>query len=162
MRFWQNGSELLGEAAFAELGASVGLSDNGQGRGLLTFDYDRDGDEDLLVVDNSGLHGTSTKLWRNETGNQHSWLAVELDGLDGNRHGVGARIELRRSPTSRKQVRVIGVGSHFLGHGEYRAHFGLGPDTSPVFELRVLWPSGEVTMLEGVTVGQVLMVGEPE
>jgi hypothetical protein len=161
MRFWHNGSELLGEAAFAEYAVFAGLADNGQGRGLVNFDYDRDGDEDLLTVDNSGLHGTSTKLWRNETGNQHSWLAVELDGLDGNRHGVGARIELQRSPTSPKQVRVIGVGSHFLGHGEYRAHFGLGPDASPVFELRVLWPSGEVTTLEGVEAGQVLVVAEP-
>lgn len=162
MRLWHNGSELLGEAAFAEHSALVGLSDDGQGRGLVTFDYDRDGDEDVLVVDNAGLHGTGTKLWRNETGNQHSWLAVELDGLDGNRRGVGARIELRRWPTSPPQVRVIGLGSHFLGHGEYRAHFGLGPDASPVFELRVLWPSGELTTLDGVEAGQVLVVAEPE
>jgi hypothetical protein len=160
-QFWQNGSELLGEAAFAESGNLSGLSDNGQGRGLLTFDYDRDGDEDVLIVDNSGLHGTSTKLWRNESGNQHSWLAVELDGQGGNRHGVGARIELRRWPSSPPQVRVIGLGSHFLGHGEYRAHFGLGADASPVFELRVLWPSGEVTQLEEVGAGQVLVVAEP-
>lgn len=160
MRFWQNGSELLGEAAFVERSASVGLDDHGQGRGMVSFDYDRDGDEDLLVVDNSGLHGTSTKLWRNETGNQHSWLAVELDGREGNRRGVGARVELRRSPTSPPQVRVIGLGSHFLGHGEYRAHFGLGPDASEVFELRVQWPSGDVTTLEGVGAGQVL-VEEP-
>lgn len=162
MRLWTNGSELLGEAAFAESSGFAGLGDTGQGRGLLTFDYDRDGDEDVLIVDNSGLHGTSTKLWRNETGSQHSWLAVELDGLGGNRHGVGARIELRRGPTSPPQVRVIGLGSHFLGHGEYRAHFGLGPDASSVFELRVLWPSGEVTTLEGVGAGQVLVVAEPE
>jgi hypothetical protein len=161
MRLWHNGSELLGEAGFAESAVFAGLADNGQGRGLVNFDYDRDGDEDLLTVDNSGLHGTRTKLWRNETGNQHSWLAVELDGLDGNRHGVGARIELQRSSASPKQVRVIGVGSHFLGHGEYRAHFGLGPDAGPVFELRVLWPSGEVTTLEGVEAGQVLVIAEP-
>jgi hypothetical protein len=161
MRFWANGSELIGAAGFAEHSAAAGLSDNGQGRGLVTFDYDRDGDEDLLVVDNAGLHGSSTKLWRNETGNQHNWLAVELDGRGGNRHGVGARVELRRSPTAAKQVRVIGLGSHFLGHGEYRAHFGLGPDASPVFELRVLWPSGELTTLEEVGAGQVLVVAEP-
>jgi hypothetical protein len=162
MRYWQNESEQLGAAAFTEISEFVGLVDAGQGRGLLTFDYDRDGDEDLLVVDNSGLYGISTKLWRNETGNQHEWLAVELEGLDGNRHGVGARIELRRGPESPVQVRVIGVGTHFLGHGEYRAHFGLGPDAGPVDEVRVLWPSGEVTVVEGVQAGQVLVVAEPE
>lgn len=159
MRFWRNASE-LGPAAFAEASQLVGLGDAGQGRGLVVFDYDRDGDEDLLAVDNSGQFGTSTKLWRNETGNQHQWLAIELDGLDGNRHGVGARVEVRRFAGSAKQVRVIGVGSHFLGHGEYRAHFGLGPDAAPVHEVRVLWPSGEVTVLEDVGVGQVVVVAQ--
>lgn len=162
LRSWQNGSELIGESAFAESAELMGLVDSGQGRGLVTFDYDRDGDEDLLTVDNSGVYGGRTKLWRNETGNQHNWLAVELDGLEGNRHGVGARVELRRSSTSPKQVRVIGVGAHFLGHGEYRAHFGLGPDSSPVAELRVLWPSGETTTLEDVEVRQIVHIDEPE
>jgi hypothetical protein len=30
-----------------------------------------------------------------------------------------------------------------------------------VFELRVLWPSGELTTLEEVGAGQVLVVAEP-
>ncbi|PRP90171.1 FG-GAP repeat protein [Enhygromyxa salina] len=156
LRFWRNGSELLGESDFAERSAAVGLLDSGQGRGLVTLDYDRDGDEDLLVVDNSGMFGTGTKLWRNESGDDNAWLDVELDGRAGNRHGVGARIELTREPGGPTQVRVIGVGSHFLGHGEYRAHFGLGPSEAPVAQLRVIWPSGQVSVLSDLDPRQVI------
>jgi hypothetical protein len=161
LRFWRNGSEFLGKSEFAERSSEVGLVDGGQGRGLVALDYDRDGDEDLLVVDNAGMFGTGTKLWRNETGDQNAWLAVELEGKAGNRHGVGARVELERAAASAAQVRVIGVGSHFLGQGEYRAHFGLGPENAPVAEVRVTWPSGEQSVLSNVGVRQVVTVSEP-
>ncbi len=162
LRFWRNGSELLGEAEFLEGSTAVGLTDNGQGRGLVAFDVDRDGDEDLLIVDAGGPWGTGTKLWRNETGSQNAWLAVELEGRGGNTRGVGARVELRREVAGPVQVRVIGVGSHFLAHGEYRAQFGLGPEEGPVAELKVTWLSGEQTVLRGVAARQTVTVTEPE
>ena len=160
LRYWSNLSE-QGEVAFAERSGEVGLIDYGQGRGLVAFDYDRDGDEDLLTVDFGGIHGGATKLWRNETGNQHAWLAVELDGRGGNRWGVGARVELRLAGDVTPRVRVIGIGGHFLGNVENRAHFGLGPDPAPLAELRVLWPSGAVSLLDDVTPRQTLVIAEP-
>ena len=39
-----------------------GMLYNGMGRGLLVFDYDNDGDEDVLVVGNVG----SPKLFTND------------------------------------------------------------------------------------------------
>lgn len=161
LRLWRNDSQLLGHAGFHEAAAELGLYDLGQGRGLLTFDYDRDGDQDLLIVDNGGPFGTGTKLWRNEGGSQNAWLAVELDGHAGNTQGLGARVELVREVGGPKQVRVIGVGTHFLGHGEHRAHFGLGPHEGVVAELRVIWPSGAQTQLTGVPARQVVSVVEP-
>ncbi len=158
LRFWRNESESAGVAEFSEIAADVGLIDQGQGRGLVVFDYDRDGDDDLLIVDNSNAHGTGTKLWRNETVTQNAWLAVELDGPVGNRQGVGARIELRRELDGPVQIRVIGVGTHYLGHGENRASFGLGPDVASVAELRISWPSGEQTVLTDVASNQILEV----
>lgn len=163
LRFWRNGSEQFGHAAFDEQSSQVGLIDAGQGRGLVALDYDRDGDQDLLVIDHGGKFGTGTKLWRNEDGNQNAWLAVEVAGHDngGNREGVGARVELQRDPGGPTQVRVIGVGSHFLGHGENRAHFGLGPSDAPVARVTVIWPGGEQRTIEGVATRQLLEVAEP-
>ncbi|HVI02716.1 MAG TPA: ASPIC/UnbV domain-containing protein [Enhygromyxa sp.] len=58
-------------------------------------------------------------------------------------------------------ARVIGVGTHFLGFGEHRAHFGLGPNEGVVAELRVIWPSGAQTVLTGVPARQLVSVAEP-
>jgi hypothetical protein len=71
-------------------------------------------------------------------------------------------VELRREVAGPAQVRVIGVGTHFLAHGEYRAQFGLGPDEGPIAELRVIWPSGEQTVVSGVAARQTLTLTEPE
>jgi len=161
IRFWRNRSETEGASRYTEGAAEVGLLDIGQGRGLVAFDYDRDGDEDLLTVDNGGKYGGATKLWRNEAGNQNAWLAVELDGPTGNRHGVGARIELQRESGGPTQVRVIGVGGQFLAHGENRAHFGLGPSELAIAELRVIWPGGETSVEVGVTPRQTVRVAAP-
>ena len=161
MLFWRNSSETEGASRYTEAAAEVGLLDAGQGRGLIVFDYDRDGDEDLLTVDGAGQYGSATKLWRNETGSQNAWLDIELDGVGGNRHGIGARIELQREAGGPKQVRVIGVGAHYLGQGENRAHFGLGPSEQVVAEVRIVWPDGATQMLTGVSARQVLRVSPP-
>lgn len=128
----------------------------------MVLDFDRDGDEDLLTVDGGGPYGTHTKLWRNQTGSQNAWLDVVLDGRAGNTEAIGARVELRREVGGPIQVRVIGVGTHFLGHGEHRAHFGLGPSETVVAELRVIWPSGARTELTGVAARQVVTLVEPD
>ncbi|MCB9565769.1 MAG: VCBS repeat-containing protein [Myxococcales bacterium] len=49
MRLWvnQGGGVFLGRAA-------RGIADRGQGRGLVTFDYDRDGDLDVFVANHAG------------------------------------------------------------------------------------------------------------
>ena len=161
LKLWRNDSQSLGAAGFVEVAADTGLVELGQGRALVPLDYDRDGDQDLLVVDNGGPFGTHTKLWRNETGDQNAWLSVELAGPEGNRAGIGARVELQRDAAGPRQVRVIGVGAHFLAHGEYRAHFGLGPSEAPVAELRVMWPDGEQSVLTGVSARQQLTIPAP-
>ncbi|WP_157595407.1 CRTAC1 family protein [Plesiocystis pacifica] len=159
MRLWQNGSEFIGETAFSHVADASGLDDPGQGRGLLTFDYDRDGDLDLLVVDNK----SGARLWRNELGQENAWLDVELRGdpSSGNLAGVGARVELIRDVDAATQVRVMGVDTHFLGQGENRVHFGLGPSEAPVTEVRVVWPTtGEVSVRTNVSARQVLVIDE--
>ena len=75
-------------ATFTDVAGSVGITDTAQGRGLLTFDYDRDGDLDVFIVNNFG----TPVLYRNDGGNQGDWLQIETVGTISNADGVGAFI----------------------------------------------------------------------
>ena len=56
--------------------AELGVADTDEGRGVVAFDYDRDGDLDLFVANNEG----PGRLYRNDGGNAGHWLDVALRG----------------------------------------------------------------------------------
>ncbi|MCB9703043.1 MAG: CRTAC1 family protein [Myxococcales bacterium] len=152
MRLWVN----QGGGVFLEEGAARGIADRGQGRGLVTFDYDRDGDLDVFVANHAGRPA----LLRNEGGEATPWLAVEVAGSGSVRDGHGARVELEVDAGGPIQVREIGVGSHFLGEGELAAHFGVGAGVTKIHALRVRWPASgaEVTLTDLATSRRVQVV----
>jgi len=121
LRVWAND----GSGQMTEISQAVGMTDEGSGRGLLTFDYDADGDLDLFVVNNAG----SPVLYRNEMGHLNAWLRVKTQGTDSNRDGIGAMVLLWTDAAAQPQFSEISAGSHFLGQSERTAHFGLGPGT---------------------------------
>jgi len=130
----------------------------GQGRGVLVWDYDDDGDLDLLVVDAFG----APALYRNDGGNTHDWLRVRTVGRAGNPEGVGATVTIRVAPGGPTQVRQIGVGTHYMAQSERVAHFGLGPGLGAVSEVTVRFPaSGRTVTRRDVTRNTTLVVTEP-
>ncbi|MBW2242632.1 MAG: CRTAC1 family protein [Deltaproteobacteria bacterium] len=138
MRLWEND----GSGTMSEVSAVSGISDTGSGKGLLTFDYDADGDLDLFVVNNGG----TPSLYRNDTpaaGN--SWLRVVLRG----RPGItiyGTRVYVwTHDLTEAPQLRVVGADAHFLAQGERALHFGLGAGVTSVRKVRVEFPDGAVS-----------------
>jgi len=132
-----------------------GLVDDGQGRGFLGFDYDRDGDIDLFLANNGG----PPKLWRNDTVSANRWLKVDVEGTISNRDGLGARIEV--SADGETQLHEVGGSSQsFLGHSERSAHFGVG-SASKIDQLRVTWPaSGIQQVFTDLPVNQRVLVVE--
>ena len=122
-------------------------------RGSAIADYDNDGDLDILVTN---LDDRPTLL-RNDVGNRHNWLGVELVGKESNRGGIGARLYLAAG--GKVQVRDIISGSSFLSSEDPRAHLGLGR-IETVDSLRVRWPSGAVQVLKDLRINQYLVVEE--
>ncbi len=152
IRFWRN----LGNGMeFQEMGETVGMTNDGQGRGLACFDSDGDGDQDVVVVNNSEDH---IIYYRNETDNENNYLIVELQGINTNRFGVGARITA--TTESGDQIRDIGGSNNFVSHNPLEAHFGLGTATS--VDIHVRWPDLTTTELEGVAVNQTLSIQATE
>jgi len=98
---------------------------------IAVSDADDDGDEDLWLIDGAG----APRLLRNDFGNNHLALNVELKGLrngsgKNNAFGIGARLEVRAGDIYQTRVATDRV-----------THFGLGPHLKADV-LRVEWPNG--------------------
>jgi hypothetical protein len=133
--FW---NERKGRGYFHEVGAVSGefWRTPHVGRGGATFDYDLDGDEDLVVV----LHGAPAQLLRNDGGNQNGALRIRLRQPTGNRFALGARVLLTAG--DKTQVALVGAqGSYLSQHAVGEVSFGLG--AAPLVDsLEVTWPDG--------------------
>lgn len=165
MRAWQNdGLDSEDMPIFTDVGQETGLSANrDQGRGLLPFDYDGDGDLDLLVTDN----GPNLRLYRNDGGNDFCHIDVRLVGETSEAEGLGARLKLRRFEDDGWQVREMGANVHFSADMPRVVHFGLGPGYEPgaetIDELVVQWPaSGKENRLTDLEGCQTIVVYESD
>jgi hypothetical protein len=144
-----------GDGAFTEQSAALGANHLGQGRGIVCFDYDRDGDIDIFVAS----AGESSLLLRNDGGNALNYLAVKLRGDEPNAEAVGARVYVTVGGT--RQMRELAAGCNFESQNPVEAHFGLGTATT-VDTVRIEWPDAALTVLTGVPANQLLTLKHPE
>lgn len=148
-----------GDGTFADVTLQAGITDKGQGRGLLHLDYDSDGDLDVLVVN----YGATPILYRNDGGNESNWLRVKTEGTISNHDGIGAFITVTPDASHPEQLQVWEVrsGDSYLSQSEMTAHFGLGSLADVVDSVKVQWPSGIVQQFTDVAVNSLLLAREP-
>ncbi len=153
VRFWDND----GTGQMTEISATLGLTDARSGKGILTFDYDHDGDQDIFVTNNRD----TPVLYRNDIGNAKPWLQVQLQGFETNRSGVGARIYVYSTGTTNPQMREVSASSNFMSHNDIVEHFGLSTATFADV-VRVDWPlSGLTSIMRNIPSGQKITIYEP-
>ena len=121
-------------------------------RGLAYNDYDRDGDVDVLFVENDG----PARLWRNDTVGGGS-LRIRTRGTRSNRNGLGAHLIVRVGDL--KMERWIRTGASFLTSSEKMAFFGLG-DHEKADSLIVKWPSGTTDIFTDIDRNQEILIEE--
>ena len=151
MRVWRNDG-----GAFHEVASSLGVTDDRSGKGLLVFDFDRDGDLDLFVANNS----EHPVLYRNDGGNSQHWLQIKLRGRSANTSGVGAMVRVWPTAGAAPQLQEMSASSNYLGQNEFVLHFGLGAAAS-VHQVEVRWPSGRTSRLNALVADQRLTIVEP-
>ena len=115
------------------------------GRGAAVWDYDNDGDLDI-IVSHVDLQATPALL-RNDGGNRNHWLGLTLLGSRGPASAIGA--EVRVTTASRTQMKVNQWATSYLSYNDPRLHFGLGADAM-VERVEIRWPGGEQEILEDV------------
>ncbi len=144
-------------------GPASGLSDPSIGRGSVTFDYDHDGDLDILVVNQSQyqdpgyvVETKSVRLFRNET-TGNNWLQVKLVGQSADKNGIGSRVEVYVN--GHQLIREIDGGSSHESQNSTIAHFGLAQSTK-ADSLIVRWMGGPTQTLYDVEANQLVEVTE--
>ncbi|HEX6131540.1 MAG TPA: FG-GAP-like repeat-containing protein, partial [Actinomycetota bacterium] len=143
-----------GDGTFDDEAAARGIADTGRGLGVVSFDYDRDGDLDVFLTNNRA----APKLYRNDGGNLQSRLTVKLAGRAPNREGIGSRVLVTVNGVT--QMQELRAGSNFTSQDPAEAHFGLGAATV-VPTVRVEWLAGGSTTLTNVAANQTITVTEP-
>ena len=113
-----------------------------------SFDYDLDGDEDLIIGFVDGELGL--QLWRNDVGTEKNWIVVSLTGAGipdhSNRSAIGARVEVKAGGDTYTREVYAGNG-HFGPQKPLSLTFGLG-EAESVDSVRVFWPNPSLTMKE--------------
>ena len=117
-------------------------------------DYDRDGDQDLLVC--SRQPGLTMLLFRNDVGQDNAWITVRLVGVADARDGIGSKVEVT-TEGGLAMVREVRAGGGHTRQDSLPVEFGLGAEETPVI-LTVTWPTGHVDEYEGVEVRRFVVV----
>lgn len=133
-----------GDGTFRELShVPGGLLDSAYvARGAAYGDYDRDGDQDVILTENDG----PVHLWRNDSSGGH-FLRIRLTGRSSNRDALGA--EVTALAGGERMRRRVQTGSSYLSQSETVVTFGLG-GADRVDSLIVDWPSGRTDRFAGL------------
>ena len=157
------------DGSFHEEAALKQVDDTGEGRGVVCNDFDRDGDIDILIINNTGKptyyenhHRRVSNIWDN-------FLNLQLRGDGGNRFAYGAKVYAYTAANiggdlvglgELNQYREMRFENNFISNNAPELHFGLAAH-SKVDTLRVEWPNGTVTELTDVDANQFMVLQQP-
>ncbi len=136
------------------------LADNGNwtgatvARGIAVADFDGDGDDDVVVVQNNG----PAIVLRNDQHSGLPWLRLRLIATRSQRDAGGARVEVHTP--RRILTRTVAPVMGFMAQSDGALVLGLGEDTR-VRKIVIQWPSGQRQELHPATINQTLVVREP-
>jgi len=124
--------------------ADAPFPSNGQGiQSAVVGDLNNDGQLDVMAGYAQGYNGPSDdpdQLFLN-AGNDNNWIRFQLEGVESNRSGVGARITLTGSWGT--QIRDVRGGEGYGITNSLTQHFGLGAK-GDIDNITITWPSGQV------------------
>ena len=131
-----------GDGTFKDEAVQWGLLMPSDGRGLTCLDYDRDGDMDVALLDQSkGL-----QFFSNQTGHGFNsrFLSVRLVGAAPNTEALGAKVQVVADVGgefgTQTQTRFSMANTNFNGQNPPDLHFGLGQAHAAY--VSVIWPDG--------------------
>jgi enediyne biosynthesis protein E4 len=129
---------------------NIGISDSPyfrekrSGRAAATWDYDNDGDLDI-IVSHVDLRANAVLLKNNCNNNNH-WLGLSLEGKQGPATAIGASVIVHQG--EKRALFINQWTTTYLSNSDPRLHIGLGEN--PVIDrLEIRWSDGSREVYPG-------------
>ena len=144
-----------GGGHFRNVGRERGVyfSTKRSGRGLAIWDYDNDGDLDI-IVSHVDLKATATLL-RNDGGNANHWIGLTLKGKNGPASAISAIVTVTAG--AKKQVLVNQWATSYLSNNDPRLHIGLGQQKY-VDQIEIIWSDGKKEVYKDIAADRYLTI----
>ncbi len=117
-----------------------------KGHGIVFFDFDNDGDQDVYSALGGMWPGDRwpNQLFVNDSELRRSWIKIRLRGRGGNRFGVGARLTVVAVGENGEEIvrRYQMDAKTGFGSAPYLAHIGL-LDAVAIRRVEVQWPGSQ-------------------
>ena len=143
-----------GNGRFEDISQASGFIGKAKSKGLEVFDYDMDGDLDLVVAnmeeaayffENNTIEGDNTPAAKN-------WLQIKLEGVTSNRDAFGTTVKIRMGD---RWLHRYHHGGAIFGQSIKPVHFGIG-NAHVIDEVRFTWLTGVTEAIYNVPVNQLL------
>jgi hypothetical protein len=130
-----------GKGHFMNIGKehSEYFSKKRSGRTIATFDYDNDGDLDL-IVSHIDLEATASLL-ENDGGNKNNWIGFSLNGKNGVSTAIAAKVTVYSG--NKKIVRINQRANSYMSYNDPRMLVGIGKNKS-IELVEVVWNNGQI------------------
>lgn len=145
---------------FTDMSDSTGFNSGSKSRGFAYFDYDNDGDLDIILVNvaivpNKIDPSNFYHNYLNENTNTN-WLKVKLQGTYTNRDAIGSRLTFHIG--NRKLLREIHCGGDtFYSNNTLICHTGLG-NYEKVDSIVVRWLDGDTKVVRNINKNQTIKI----
>jgi len=144
-----------GKGHFRDVGRERGayFSTKRSGRGTAVWDYDNDGDMDI-IVSHVDLEATAALL-RNDGGNSNHWLGITLIGKYGPASAIAAKVTVTAG--GKRQVLVNQWSTGYLSNNDPRLHIGLGQQKH-VDQIEIIWSDGNKEIYKNITADRYITI----
>jgi len=150
--YFQNRLLEDGQPYFQNSSSEVGFAGLAKGKGLEAFDYDQDGDLDLVVanMEEAAYFYESTTMDISQ--GRSNWIQIDLEGVESNRDGFGTVIQCR---VGAQWYHRYHHGAAVFGQSIKPVHFGLS-SADTIDEIRFTWLTGKTEAIYKVPSNKLL------
>lgn len=150
----------LKNGSFEDVSNISGFNSPNKNRGCAYFDFDNDGDMDIVTtsVVIASINSTNCEFYENvmPQSTNTNWIKIKLVGSTVNRNAIGSKINVFIKD-KKYSKEIHGGGDTYFSQNTLTQHFGLA-DNNNIDSIEIIWRNGERKKLRDIKVNQYLNI----